>query len=625
MFTCTLPTSAASEANLLSRNQKQKLKQRQLQKNHNFQQQEVVEWRRNGRKLSVKWLSSSADELEIQSADGGIKSRFVARQIWRDNNSREDSSANVIQFNLIILRADIKDDNSTFSCLYKYSKVSSDDAEDDASGASQQDNNNNSGDNASDQLAHESNLAQLRVYSETINNNGIKLDVNLGPPIDNLVNKDLYELNRTTSLQVPTTHQLPNQKAALSLRETLANLYELIRPTLILSGCLLLIAFLILNLFLYFKRRSQFRNQSRYMKHCPSLQQQYSISSNHSNGSSSNGSSSLNNGHGNPLSSGALLIDPVLTSLIGRTLSAGGANHNNAAHHLSGSNGQLNGAGGGKKFKSYRDQLRKVAATNDYLDANFILSPNQDQEPFFISSGQTGAAMLPNLYNQSLAAREQARSLLQGQSDHMRSLNNLNNKHFLSGQQAPMRNQQNGSHLNLPLSFAFNNQWSQQQQLAVNQLGNFQSLAANTTNEHYQLVNCSSISPSSASSSTNECQSSNSRQQKVAKKSIKESVSSSNHYSTIANEDEDNCYEEVDCQQQHAKRKSIGKSQYQYQDQLSPYAVSSICNNVNQQQQPPVNSEAMRALSEQFDINQLMLLDEQFQAPPPPEDPPQDS
>lgn len=320
------------------------------------------------------------------------------------------------------------------------------------------------------------------------------------------------------------------------------------------------------------------------------------------------------------------------------------------------------------------------------------------------------APQMPNLYNQSLAAREQARSLLQA-SENMRSLSNLlhpnqtnikNKTHdhrhlnINNNNGCNSNSNTNGSHLNLPLSFSFDRQ---PQQLDVNHLltsnvnsttnnlwhhNNAHHMRQTSNSEGYQLVSCSSISPSSATSGTNSnqggpCGNQDNRQQLLA-----------NHYSTIEQDDDDAPrYEELEGQRNQPKRASTSSfksdrlnsastdfrtihggtestslinngdstekqqnkpptkqklssanksstSSNQYPDQLSPYAVSSICNTNNGNNNPPlpppppapVASEAIRqALNEKFDINQLMLLDETgreshlslpFEPPPPP-------
>lgn len=700
-FTCSIPASWLKQ------------QQQQQRSRSKLSGPEVVSWRRNGRRLHVTWI---AHEPQADSAnndnnkDHATLSRFVARQ----------SSPN--EFVLTITRlAQLKDDNTTFTCLYKDPSMSPSAGIDDNNG----------------ELAHESSPARVQFIKAQ---QPVKIDPSMAPPIDGLADsRHPHLLNPSSSYFNNHTTQLVEPRRITSLSETLRDLYEIAKPSLIIFGVLCVVGLVILLQFIFIRKRAR---ENRYMKH------QYSTSGGGSGTSSAIG--------------GSLDCDPVLSSLLGRTLSAPSAS-------------SLTGAS--KKYKSYRDHMRKVAAAsdlvnNDFIDASYfnVAHPSQPQqhqsvqnnehEPFFATSA------LPNLYNQSLAAREQARSLLQA-SEHMRSLSNLsshgqgyNNKqnggqHHSNTQGFQRTGALNGSSLNLPFSFAFDaNRGGEPQannpldggasqlvasaiwpshliQFASRNLQQQQQQqsqqARQPSDEHYQLVSCSSVSPSSSSSIVgsnssgkepvdhhHQPQSETLNKQQQTKSIPRESISS-NHYSTIETNDEDDRYEELDRanetkissttrsrNQQDSFRlnnnrtsifatndnlhnrkssaqlktslisssqsnssssgcgdssttssslagdafarfgskrnsrgnKSIDKTtsitrQHKFQDQLSPYAVSSICGNIPQP--PPVNSEAMRALNEQFDINQLMLLEDSGQVdhsmepfdslPPPP--PPQ--
>lgn len=743
-----------------------------------------VGWRRNGRKLVVKWLTSDQDSDGQAVAGSEVRSRYVAKHV-----TNTLSAHNTMVFTLTIMKTQLKDDNATFSCLVGASLIDGEEVN-------------------SEELARESNQIKLRVYSkeqQQRQNLGVTAIVNmnssLAPPLEDLLSRDIQHLNPditkqrdlylaqqnfTTQLSPDpfSSSQTPTRRVS-TLWGTLLDLYEISKPTLLGFTILLLISIIILLQWIYIRRKNRLEN--RYIKH-----HTYSNSS----GSGGSGTSSAINA----IDFGDSHID----SLIHRTISA------QSAMSLSGNN---NGAlTGGKKYRSYRDQLRKVAAVNDnatdlvgvagigsdlvnvngYLLAaasqskqnsnnNNNCQANKNNEPFFISSE------LPNLYNQSLAAREQARSLLQA-SEHMRSLGNLpiagqKQQHKFHHQVASALQRfnganQNGSHLNLPLSFAFKDETeSQSSSMATNNArsnndqhlhnrpleGPSQLIASalwqpqvnqqfrhlkqqqqqqqhfnhqiygQQMSENYQLVNCSSVSPcsSSSASSSKSSQGNNIVQSNRPldlnrvrlqhgntnhQGQIEESNTSLNHYSTIEmNDDDESRYEEVDDGGQNLvtnKRSSVhlkssdkhqlfhhqdnlkisktstfvrdnsirseqsnqislrsslmsnsstsgcddlktitnstinsatdvnpsnnrfnqgkDKRQHQmqqqdmkhptsnqmdksnrlkYQDQLSPYAVSSICSSIstNQQPPPPVNSEAMRALNEQFDINHLLL------------------
>lgn len=631
-----------------------------------------VGWRQNGRNLEVKWLEADSQDLTARSR--ARSARFVARRI--------KGTAGAHLFVLTITEAQLKDDNTTFTCLYKQMEPARE--EEDA------DSTTTSADNLE---MVESAPATLRVYEQ------VKLNSNQVP--DDLIGV-AKERQPLSNNQSNITSQLNGRKVN-SLKETLADLYELAKPTLIIFGFMLLASAIVVLQLVYIRRRNR---QNRYMKH------QYSGSG------SSNASSALGCSGSSASSNTATTADPVLDSLMSRTLSAP-------------STVTLSGAS--KKYKSYRDHLRKVAATsdlvaNDLVDEYFAVAAaaaaaHQQQqqqannsnelpcEPFFAPN-----LPLTNLYSQSVAAREQAKSLLQA-SEHMRSLSNLNQAAPKHAAKAKInRLSRNGSHLNLPFSFAFEanqhqqhlmaslwmQQASKQQQLDAKANGSQkQQQLANQqlrplADEHYQLVNCAqSISPASSSSNL----ASNSSTNQDSNRQRDSNSSSNNHYSTIdANEDE-NGYEELGLAakrsgsqmrpatnqrdsfrdsrtstfvtrsnspasalkqpQTHSQnhRSSIRsdnsesnsqtadpsftgfwskrsnetqKTRPNFQDQLSPYAVSSICGSFAQPPPPPpppLSSEAMRALNEQFDINQLMILEDStlfkqsnipFDAPPPP-------
>lgn len=767
-----------------------------------------VVWKRNGKKLPAKWLTSDQDLNGQETVGSELRTRYVARHVTNSNSF----SADVTIFTLTIMKTQLKDDNATFSCLVGASLIDGESAN-------------------REELAHESNQIKLRVYSlqdqqqpsererererERI---PITISANIAPPI-----KDVHETNEPTKLEdLPadqrkffTTSVISNSNSnsnsdstppatvkMRTLKETLLDLYEISKPTLLGFAILFSISIIILLQWVYTKRKNRLEN--RYTKH-----HAYSNSS----GSGGSGVSSAINAID--------CADSNLENFMSRTISA------QSAMSLCGNNGLNNGLG--KKYRSYRDQLRKVAAVNDnstdlvlgndlvnvngYLLAasqtqnnqiNNINSHNNqttnDNEPFFISSE------LPNLYNQSLAAREQARSLLQA-SEHMRSLGNLQvagqkQQHKFHHQVASALQRfnganQNGSHLNLPLSFVFkddsetsqngstannirsneqhhiNNrplegpsqmiasalwqpqinqkQFRQQQQFNHSQMDSQQMI------ENYQLINCNSVSPCSTSSSSSCAKKSQGNiittkqtidpnQARLHKQGelncahVKESNTSLNHYSTIEmNDDDDSRYEEVEgCNQNlvpnkrssvslkpsqprhqdsfrvskssnfvrdnsitenqsdQSDQKSLRSSlisnsnsnsstsgcgnlnttssttsnvtdvnltnkfnlrkierqqqnletkkttvnlqtdktnRLKYKDQLSPYAVSSICSSFTANQPPPMNSEAMRALSEQFDINHLLLGESSdrnsssppFNLLPPPPPPPSSS
>lgn len=742
----------------------------------------------------MRWLSSTdQDSTEVAQSFAELRTRYTAHQL-----SNGQANADVAMFTLTIMKTQLKDDNATFSCLVGASLIDGLDAE---------------------PLARESNQVKLRVYPER---SVFNLDAtNLAPPIADLpLLKDPQQVNqqsqdggqtrqqdKTTSEEVSFVRQQQNNfttqldqlaptRRVSSLRETLQDLYELSKPTLVGFGVLLLISLIILVQWAYTKRKNRLEN--RYIKH-----HAYSSSS----GSGTSGASSA-------INAAIDCADPLLKSLMSRNLSA------QSAMSLSANSGQSNG--GAKKFRSYRDQLRKVAAVNDSVQGDIVVgsdlidagyfggqqlhncnqqqsgtnnSSNIDNEPFFV------ATALPNLYNQSVAAREQARSLLQSTNEHMRSLGNLQVAqqkqhklplHHQVGSAALHRfngqtNHQNGSHLNLPLSFTFNdtdatNQttaiatntrnnaeqpsqliasalWQPQINQQFNQARQHKFNHANKVytgqqiNENYQLVNCSSISPSSSSSSSAGSSTNNNATQCRAidlnqmrqfqpqtgqlDNHVEESNPSLNHYSTIdINDEDDDRYEEVDGARQnlqpsrrssahlklmssqgsnqdsfraaktstfvrnnsnldsnqldlinqnkslrsslisnsnsstsgcadlnttnstisssaevsssvnkqfgnqrrgngnnnrlHQSKKATNnlkvdnnnKRQSQFLDQLSPYAVSSIGSMATNLQPPPVTSEAMRALNEQFDINQLLLDEssERNSSPPSPFD-----
>lgn len=733
-----------------------------------------VVWKRNGRKLPVKWLTSDQDLNGQETAGNEVRTRYVAKLVTNSNSL----SADVTVFTLTIMKTQLKDDNATFSCLVGASLID--------------------GENANkEELASESNQSKLRVYSSQDDQqlaererNPITFSTNIATPI-----KDVHQTSEPTKLEdLPLDQRKifttslnsnlnsdsvpPTTVKMRTLKETLLDLYEISKPTLLGFAILFLIGIIILLQWVYIKRKNRLEN--RYIKH-----HTYSNSS----GSGGSGVSSAINGID--------CADSNLENFMNRTISA------QSAMSLCGSNGLNNG--GGKKYRSYRDQLRKVAAVNDnstdlvlgndLVNVNgYFLAASQtqnnqtnnnnnnshnnqttnDNEPFFISSE------LPNLYNQSLAAREQARSLLQA-SEHMRSLGNLQvagqkQQHKFHHQVASALQRfnganQNGSHLNLPLSFVFkddsetsqngsttnnarsneqyhfNNRPSEgpsqmiasalwqpqinQQQFRQQQQQQFNHNQMNSQqmSENYQLINCNSVSPCSTSSSSSCAKNSQGniiatkqnqdlnqvrlhKQGKLNCGHVKESNTSLNHYSTIEmNDDDDSRYEEVEGYNQnlvpskrssvhlkpsnHRNQDSFGVSKssnfvrdnpitesqsdqsnhkslrsslisnsnsstsgcgdltttsstisnvtdvnpankfnsrkverqqqnletkkttgnlqtdktnrLKYKDQLSPYAVSSICSSFAANQPPPVNSEAMRALSEQFDINHLLL------------------
>jgi len=634
-----------------------------------------VGWKRNGRPLSVEW-TNSGERIESQ-----VEARFLARQV------------SVSEFVLTITSVQpATDNNSSFACLYR-KRADTTEGE-----------------------WTESNVATLFVQGES----HVRMEVDLAPPIDDLAAKHPHNLrqNHTTQLKEP-------RRPVGSLGETLADLYEIARPSLIMLGLLSLVGLLVALQLVCLRRRSRL---NRYTKH------QYTGTG----GSGTSGGLSC-------AEAGSADRNPMLSSL-------GGAS---------------------KKYRSYRDHLRKVAAAsdvlgNDFADGYFGQRRPQQQERRFCSTEQHDPfhinSALPNLYNQSLAAREQARSLLQS-SEHMRSLSNLSYGQKQHANSLALRfANQNGSHLNLPLTFAFGGQRDQalaangfadnMAQLTPSALWPQQHRTAGQTqrekqnnDEHYQLVSCASNSTSSSSplaggtsgSNYNSTPATTTTTTAAFRDSIQQESggrrhqlaldngASLNHYSTIeANEgeeeEEEDRYEELEpsqagaarglraqshpdgqrkpqvstfmvdnqsqplllLQQQqkqtegpnqqraslrcslnstsstsnsnasspacpdssatagsllanlaaNAKRSTSERSRAlkpetrsNYQDQLSPYAVSSICNPVGQQQPPPpVSSEALRALQEQFDINQLMMLEDSgsvvFDAPPPPPLPP---
>ena len=690
-----------------------------------------MSWRQNGRKLNVVWQEpwdASAGQQQAQRPrpqaqppQPGQGPKFLAAQL------------SASEFVLTLTRPQPRDNQSVFTCLLHRDSLEA------AATSGLEDNRG--------ELLHESNEARLRVAARARPNqsdgSSVKIDVNMAPPIDDLANsRRPHQLaNGTDDLSSPVAPEVAanaGPRRVNSLSETLRDLYELAKPTLLLLALLCLLAFIGLLQFVFIRKRAQ---ENRYVKH------QYG--SGGSGGSSSGASSALG---------GSLDCDPVLSSLLGRTLPAPAAS----------SLGQT----AKKSYKSYRDHMRKVAAANDlvgndFIDAAYLANSGQQAPGRQLAAegynplGQS-AVQVPNLYHQSLSAREQARSLLQA-SEHMRSLSNLT---AANSNKLPRANQsqghfqrvcvQNGSHLNLPLSFALGQAtgpleagagqlmagsgaiWAAHlsQPVSRNQQQQQQQQQQNRNDEHYQLVSCSSISPSSSSSAlgansssalANNLTNGDSKQQlesellrqeppkrrsnatnySQARPQMDSQSSQSNHYSTIETNDEEDRYEELDqslaneprrsssrarrdfsAQQQQSSRTStfvnateaanhlkassrLRSSQMSsnsnssssgcgdsttsssligdafarfgskrnssrpsvkrptkeglgqgnnFQDQLSPYAVSAICNNVTP---PPVNSEAMRALSEQFDLNQLMLLEDEhptlpFQPPPPP-------
>lgn len=596
-FTCSLSDASSEDPNL-----------------------ELV-WMRNGRRLPLRWH-------QTDSAQNG---RFEARR---------GPAAN--QFMLLISPTRLEDDNSTFSC-----QLAAD---------------------ADHELARDSPTATLRVVER---NQQVKVEVNMGEPIDGLESRapprDIHANQNRTQITDLGDQQAPNRRQHVSsLRETLEDLYLLIRPSLVVVLALLALLMLALVQFLWGRRKAR---HNSYTKH------QFTSGSSAGSG-------------GGIAHSAALLADPLLSSLMGRSLS--GANE----------------LATGKKSssRSYRGQMRKVAncdnqmLNNDLLDGYF-----GHHQPANLAEQLNFDSALPNLYNQSLLAREQHQRTLLQASEHMRSMSNLNQKQG-SKYQPPafMRFGHNSSQLNLPLSFNLNRNSiadNQRPLLAMDNSGQLlaSSIFPGRLDEHYQLVNCSSISPSSSSSAA--VATNNADQSRPARDS-----NSLNHYSTIETseeqDDNDDRYEQVDLekcnnnqaakmrannqtsfgrnpndgsnQKQSSLRSSLISSsnssssgcgdsntttsslvsdfnarystkrgnstarfpqnqprqqQAHNKDQLSPYAVSSICTSLNQQQPPPMSSEAMRALNEQFDISQLMLMDDslpitqvlnQFEASPPP-------
>lgn len=699
-FTCTIPTLR------LDQQQQEKLRIELEEENKRWPE---VSWKRNGRPLQVRWLNNG--DTVVSSSNSA---RYLARQTKPS------------EFVLTLARVQSMDDNATFTCLYKWPSGFLPD----------------SGGQEESELVRESSPIRLRVLESAQNAGGqVKIDANLARPIDDLANaKNPHELPADTDNNETNSTRLTEPATGIvvrrTLKQTLEDLYELAKPMLIIVGLLGFMSSIVLLYLTLIKRRRH--NQNRYMKH------QYVGS-----GASSNASSAI----GGAPDCG----DPVLSSLMARTLSAPSA---------------VSLACATKKYRSYRDHMRKVAAVQDhmmvgaegdFIDGYFgppapahlqqISGSLSDQAPFFA---------LPNLYNQSLAAREQARNLLQA-NEHMRSLSNLSQHQKQAGSNggSAARQQQTlgqlGSHLNLPLSFALGGPngrleqplgcqgnissalWpphlNQNQQHPIGRFNGQQNpnhqLAAKQrfADEQYQLVNCSSISPSSSNSgaassglSTNNDQ--DNRQMRKQAAEFGESncarfdqhqsrldSNSQNHYSTIENNDDEDRYEEVEqapgsqdicaINQQGSFRtnrvssfvtvnqgnehidtssnannilknstrssilsnssssgcgdstntttssslsgdiaanrigsKRTGRQQnqsktilqqdkkrnQQFQDQLSPYAVSSICSSIPPNHQPPPvpDSEAMQALYEQFDINQLMLLDESNTLPPPP-------
>lgn len=214
---------------------------------------------------------------------------------------------------------------------------------------------------------------------------------NLGPPIQDLVNKTTQLLNTTQEQEREEETKIYSQKGGInnielnnnrrSLEQTLLDLFEIAKPTLIIFGILFLVSLFVLLQLIYYKHQKN-RNQNRYMKHSSSLtnhchhhhhnhQQTYSNGSSvcgivggggsGSSGSSGSGSANISAGCGLT----GTFVDPMLNSLMGRTLSVPGANGG-------GGGGGFAGAGAGKRYLSYRDHMRKVSAANN--DNNNILS-----------------------------------------------------------------------------------------------------------------------------------------------------------------------------------------------------------------------------------------------------------
>lgn len=631
-----------------------------------------VSWRRNGRKLLVEWTENNEDILQARN-------RFIGRQVGPS------------QFSLTILRTQLRDDNSTFTCLYKLLSPSQD-HQAQAQAQAQQDQEQAG-------LARESSPVLLRVYQQPaiypMNN------TNLGAPIEELINARPPADHHADSNN-HTTRLHESIASTKSVQEAVRALFELAKPVLSIVGVLALIGLLVGLQLIYMRRRSSCcQSSNRYMKH--HHHQSYGSSASSSAGACSAGSGT--GGSASSAGSGILDRDPVLSTLLGRTLSAPSscAKAAAAAATLAG--------GGSKKYRSYRDHMRKVAAVQedpvvshtDLVDSYLAQLASGGgggggtHSNLFLPNQQSQAQQLhlPNLYNQSLAAREQARSLLQASSEHMRSLSNLNQagKHLHRSVAAANAHQLNGSHLNLPLSFAFprstntnNNNgplsehhglsgalWPAPHPKQMSARG--PQLQAPQYDEHYQLVDCSnpSVSPSTASSiagNSSGAQIRRSSSELTGNKNRTPASEQGNHYSTIdINDDDDDddddnianeseAYEELDqhqqqvsgsskrissflapAQDQHHSNNSAAalpvassrrttNRQTHYPDQPSPYAVSSICSSSTSKPAaaaPPVNSEAMRALTEQFDINHLMLLDghdtlagQQLPPPPPP-------
>lgn len=494
-FTCTIPA--------LRLNQQQQHQQQQQQENEQVWPE--VGWKRNGLPLQVRWLNNNGEDTAAVIVSADSSPGYLARK----------TKAN--EFVLTLTRVQLKDDNATFTCQYKLpdgvsafssSSSSSDEPLQLAEGSTPD----------LDNLARESSPVRLRVHASQV-----KIVTDLAPPIENLANaKNPHELanNQTTTTTTSTkllTEPTPTKSGGLgaSLRQTLEDLFELAKPALIFLGLLSLISSFVLVHLTLIKRKT--RNQNRYMKH------QY-VGSDASSGASSAIGGAPDCG------------DPVLSSLMARTLSAPSA---------------VSLAGATKKYRSYRDHLRKVAAVQDmivgaegdFVDGYFGPPPAlstaahlRGQQISGSLSDQAHLFALPNLYNQSLAAREQARNLLQA-NEHVRSLSNLSSQHQKQHQAANNATQirqqmgalgQMGSHLNLPLSFALGgangrpdqascqsnmasalwplhtnpdpNQQQQQQQHAIARSSQQQQQQQRNSNqqsnkhrlgdEHYQLVNC---------------------------------------------------------------------------------------------------------------------------------------
>lgn len=646
---------------------------------------EDVRWRKNGKNLPVKWIQFSRTQVNSDSDEGKILQLLLGSQILGKKDGIRISTsdrfvarqASATEFELIITQTQASDDNSTFTCLHRDSSESE------------------------SALAHESEPSKLRVLS-----NG-KLDVNLAAPIQDLAHSaGPHQINQTTPLEEPKEATMKDSNSELdrkALKRILADLYEVLRPTLAVCCLVLLLSLSVAQLVVFLWRR-----RSQYKKH-----------HHHHHYSAGSGSSATSSVVGSSFD-----CDPVLKSLMGRTLSAPMTSSSSLV------------AGASKKYRSYRDHLRKVAAASDQLatagdlvDGLLHYQQHANQLPLdqsFAFNSNSGASnhQLPNLYNQSLAAREQARSLLKA-TEHMRSLSNLNSyanqgqQHgTLAGRLARDNGPQNlGSHLNLHLNLANLAHHNAQQQQTNSQNPHqfpwashvapartslrqqqqqqqpLRQPACHLDTDQSQLMTSSTSGSSHSPSSNSSLASTRDKQRRLPKAS----VSSSNHYSTIENvEDEDDeCrYEELEPQKsrqaapnQRLERgfagclsvvrpqtsssnhlvslacgetsqidindssgeqnlsdnfsRSFGSKQIcrqtdstkdrtQLQDQLSPYAVSSICESISSHR-PPVSTEAMRALNEQFNVSQLMLLDEPsrdlnrlitFGAPPPPPSPP---